>query len=188
MTLDFERSLKIEIKAQQNDVGISRMLKLIIRFYLMALQKPNQLVFTKHYSKVILLSRSTNCCCPLRSDFIRATVHEVEQQCGNAMVLVFKSHFPTFETSRKKWGFNKASDRWHLYCSNHHKMSLWENCILIFSGCKSTIRNTKRPIRNATLKYLITVHHLHMENSVSFRMACKKGKCDVVELKLMVIN
>ena len=102
MTLDFERSLKIEIKAQQNDVGISRMLKLIIRFYLMALQKPNQLVFTKHYSEVILLSRSTNCCCPLRSDFIRATVHEVEQQCGNAMVLVFKSHFPTFEPGKSE--------------------------------------------------------------------------------------
>ena len=149
------------------------MLKLIIRFYLMALQKPNQLVFTKHYSKVILWSRSTNCCCPLRSDFIRATVHEVEQQCGNAMVLVFKSHFPTLKQAGKRWGFN-ASDRWHLYCSNHHKMSLWENCILIFSGCKSTIRNTKRPIRNTTLKYLITVHHLHMENSVSYGLQKRK--------------
>ena len=117
MTLDFERSLKIEIKAQQNDVGISRMLKLIIRFYLMALQKPNQLVFTKHYSKVILLSRSTNCCCPLRSDFIRATVHEVEQQCGNAMVLVFKSHFPTLKQAGKSEALTQVIDGILLLCT-----------------------------------------------------------------------
>ena len=90
------------------------------------------------FSFVVQLSRSKSeyksvatLLCPLRSDFIRATVHEV------GSIGVFKSHFPAL-TSRKNWGkvmnglFGQTTAIIIIKCPLWGKLPSW--CITHFSS------------------------------------------------------